>query len=75
MTAAIHVEYSNIVLGGALFDNGMPDFADTLNESEIQAIRGFLVTQANQLRDWQQSRREIEADREAREESAAATRG
>ena len=75
MTAATHAEYSNIVLGGALLDNGMPGFADTLDEAEIQAIRGFLVIQANQLRDWQRSRREIEADRGAREEAAAATRG
>ena len=75
MNKETHAEYSSIVLGGARSETGMPGFADALDELEIEAIRGFLVIQANQLRDWQASRKIIEETRKAREEAASQIRG
>ncbi|MFB3106303.1 MAG: cytochrome c, partial [Pseudomonadales bacterium] len=56
MTKEIHTQYADIVRRGSRAENGMPAFADTLSEAEIEAIRGFLVTQANRIRSWQESR-------------------
>jgi mono/diheme cytochrome c family protein len=60
MTKEIHTQYADIVRGGSRANNGMPAFADTLSEAEIEAIRGFLVTQANRIRSWQESRQPAE---------------
>jgi hypothetical protein len=35
----------------------MPDFEDALSNEQLEAIRAFIVTQARQLREWQQDRR------------------
>ncbi len=60
MTRETHVEYSNIVPGDSRAEKGMPDFVDTLDKEEIESIRVFLVTQANRIRNWQESRRKVE---------------
>ncbi|MCZ6618858.1 MAG: cytochrome c, partial [Gammaproteobacteria bacterium] len=75
MTQEIHAAYPEIVRGGSRADNGMPDFADTLSEGEIEAIRGFLVIQANQIRSWQESRQPAEKSAATPEEAAARSQG
>jgi mono/diheme cytochrome c family protein len=40
--------WSNIVLGGALEDNGMASFAPVLDEAGVEAIRAFVIARANQ---------------------------
>ncbi len=67
MTLATHSEMSDIVLGGARAQRGMPDFEDALSNEQLEAVRAFIVTQARLLREWQQDRRAEEeaAEREA----------
>ena len=45
----------------------MAGFADALGMEDIEAIRAFLVAQANGLRDWQEERRD---DRESEAENS-----
>ncbi len=54
MTLQTHDEYKGIVLNGSGADKGMPGFADALSADEIEAIRLYLITEANQVREWQQ---------------------
>ena len=67
MTLNTHAEMSDIVLGGARAQAGMPDFEDALSNEQLESIRAFIVTQARQLREWQQDRR---AEKEAAEQAA-----
>jgi quinohemoprotein ethanol dehydrogenase len=48
---AVHAQWNDIVLGGALSPLGMPSFKDSLNVSEAQAIRAFIITRAQALYD------------------------
>ncbi len=67
MTLATHSEYEEIVMRGSRADKGMAGFADALSADDAEAIRMFLVTEANQIREWQQKRRDAtEADAENR---------
>ncbi len=54
MTLQTHDEYKGIVLNGSRADKGMPGFADALSADEIEAIRLYLITEANEVREWQQ---------------------
>lgn len=45
--------YNDIVLGGALRANGMASFADTLKPDDVEAIRQYVLSQANTL--WNQA--------------------
>ena len=56
MTLATHSDFEDIVINGARSERGMPDFEDALTNEQIEAIRGFIVTQAKELKDWQQNR-------------------
>jgi mono/diheme cytochrome c family protein len=56
MTLDTHGEMRDIVLGGVRSQRGMPDFEDALNDEQLEAIRAFVVTQARELREWQQNR-------------------
>ena len=56
MTLATHSDFEDIVINGARSERGMPDFEDALTNEQIEAIRGFIVTQARELKDWQQNR-------------------
>ena len=47
----------NIVLEGVRAQRGMPDFEDTLTNDQLEAIRAFIVTQARQLKQYQEDRR------------------
>ena len=40
--------FQSIVLEGTLLDNGMASFAEVLNEEDSEAVRAFIVNQANQ---------------------------
>jgi quinohemoprotein ethanol dehydrogenase len=40
--------FDNIVLDGALLDNGMASFAEVLNEADAEAIRAYVVHRANE---------------------------
>ncbi|MDP6377642.1 MAG: PQQ-dependent dehydrogenase, methanol/ethanol family [Pseudomonadales bacterium] len=71
MTQATHAQYNAIVLEGMREDVGMPGFSGTLDEADADAIRDFLVIQANQLRDFQDSRRRAGARRAAHEHEGA----
>jgi mono/diheme cytochrome c family protein len=56
MTLATHSDFEDIVINGARSERGMPDFEGALTNEQIEAIRGFIVTQARELIDWQQNR-------------------
>ncbi len=56
MTLGTHSEMGDIVIGGSRSQRGMPDFEDALNGEQLEAIRAFVVTQARDLREWQQNR-------------------
>ena len=56
MTLDTHGQMRDIVLDGTRSQNGMPDFEDALTNEQLEAIRAFVVTQARQLREWQQNR-------------------
>lgn len=43
--------WSRIVLGGALAKQGMPNFGNVLNAEETEAIRAFVISEANSNRD------------------------
>ena len=75
MTKETHAQYADIVRGGSRADNGMPAFADALSEAEIEAIRGFLVTQANRIRSWQESRQPADESPATPEETTDQVRG
>jgi PQQ-dependent dehydrogenase (methanol/ethanol family) len=47
MTANAEV-FQSIVLEGAMLDNGMASFAEVLGEEDAEAVRAFIVNQANQ---------------------------
>jgi PQQ-dependent dehydrogenase (methanol/ethanol family) len=40
--------FRSVVLEGALLDNGMASFAEVLSEEDAEAVRAFVVRQANQ---------------------------
>lgn len=43
--------YNDIVLGGALKANGMASFADVLKEDDVEAVRQYVLSEANKLWD------------------------
>jgi len=43
--------WKSVVLGGALAKNGMPDFGKVLDEETAEAIRAFVIAEANSDRD------------------------
>jgi mono/diheme cytochrome c family protein len=55
ITLATHSDFEDIVINGARSERGMPDFEDALTNEQIEAIRGFIVTQARELKDWQKN--------------------
>ncbi|MCK5770141.1 PQQ-dependent dehydrogenase, methanol/ethanol family [Algiphilus sp.] len=48
MDATTHRNFLGIVLGGAQADEGMPGFADTLDEEEAMAIHAYLIELGHQ---------------------------
>ena len=50
MTLDTHGDFAEIVLRGTRADRGMASFASVLTEDDIEAIRAFLVTEANAIR-------------------------
>ena len=56
MTLDTHADFQNIVITGARSELGMPDFEDALTNEQMEAIRSFIVTQARELKEWQQNR-------------------
>ena len=50
MTAETHRTFAGIVLGGAREQQGMPGFREQLDMGELEALRAFIVWQANQTR-------------------------
>jgi quinohemoprotein ethanol dehydrogenase len=56
MNLETHAEYEDIVLSGTRADQGMAGFAGDLSGDDIEAIRLFLVRQAEELRSWQDNR-------------------
>ena len=43
----VFAQYKEIVLEGALAANGMASFADNLNEADVEAIRQYVLSEAN----------------------------
>ena len=43
--------WKTIVLDGALASQGMPNFGKVLNEQQIEAIRAYVISEANSFRD------------------------
>lgn len=56
MTLDTHADFQNIVITGARSELGMPDFEEALTNEQMEAIRSFIVTQARELKEWQQNR-------------------
>jgi len=56
MSLESHAAIRDIVLGGSRAQQGMPDFEDAISTEELESIRAFIVTQARQLRQYQQNR-------------------
>jgi len=52
-----HAIFKDIVLGGALEANGMPGFADALDESRIDGIQAYIAQLAHEARNGQLSGR------------------
>jgi len=50
MTEEIHGQYTDIVLKGSLLEKGMAGFEGTLDSAQAEAIRAFIVTEANKIR-------------------------
>ncbi len=48
-TPDVFSQYKDIVLGGALAANGMASFADNLKESDVEAIRQYVLGEANKV--------------------------
>lgn len=46
---AIYDKFEQIVLGGALIDEGMPSFKDWLRPEEVAAIRAYVLSRRNEL--------------------------
>jgi quinohemoprotein ethanol dehydrogenase len=44
-------EYENIVLGGALQDNGMASFKDILSKDDVMAIRAYVLSESHKAWD------------------------
>ncbi len=55
MGATAHAEFSDILLKGTRADKGMGNFSDLLNESEVQSLHVYLIDQAWQHFEKQQS--------------------
>ena len=56
MTLATHSNFEDIVINGTRSERGMPDFEDALTNEQMEATRSFIVTQARELKEWQQNR-------------------
>ena len=54
MTLEVHGAFADIVLRGARAEQGMASFASVLAEPDIESIRAFLVSEANEIRALQQ---------------------
>ena len=50
MTEEIHSQYTDIVLRGSLLEKGMAGFEGTLDNDQAEALRAFVVTEANKIR-------------------------
>jgi quinohemoprotein ethanol dehydrogenase len=48
-TPETHSVFSEIVLGGALLSRGMPSFAKWIAPDELEAIRSYILSRANEL--------------------------
>ncbi len=55
MTPAAHAEFHAIVLEGTRAEQGMAGFAEVFEQSDSEAIRHFLIVEANALRRAQQA--------------------
>ena len=53
MTAETHATYLAIVLGGSRSTLGMRSFDDSLDEQEVEVIRQFVISKANEARQAQ----------------------
>ena len=54
MTMDVHEQFVDIVIGGARAEQGMPGFGDTLSNADAEALRQYLIGEANALRASQQ---------------------
>ena len=50
MTMDVHKQFIEIVLGNARAEQGMPGFSDTLSKADAEAVRHYLIGEANALR-------------------------
>jgi quinohemoprotein ethanol dehydrogenase len=50
MSAEVHLQFDEIVRGGARVQQGMASFADRLSKEESDAIYAYIVTEASKLR-------------------------
>ena len=53
-----HTIFKKIVLEGAYAQNGMASFADILDESDVDAIQHFLISEQTQLYQEQQNKQQ-----------------
>jgi hypothetical protein len=51
MTQETHEQYTDIVMRGSRLDKGMAGFEGTLDVDQAEAIRVFVVSEANKIRE------------------------
>ena len=51
MTRDTHDQYTDIVLQGSRLDKGMAGFEGTLDDDQAEAIRAFVVSESNKIRE------------------------
>ena len=57
MNLEVHEQFIDIVLAGARAAQGMPGFADLLSKADAEAVRHYLIGEANALRASQQQQK------------------
>ena len=65
MSTETHANWNEIVLNGSRIEKGMLGFSDTLEPEQSEAVRAFLVAEANKIREWQETRKALEQARES----------
>jgi quinohemoprotein ethanol dehydrogenase len=60
LTSGLYDALEDILLGGALSQNGMASFADVLTTEDVQAIRHFLVKEQRIFYGQQQTTRKVQ---------------
>ena len=62
MNKNVHTEYLDVVLRGTRAEQGMLGFGDVITENDAEAVRYFLIREANALRQSQDVQKRLDGD-------------